>query len=259
MTGNSELKITCRQCGKEFAFSTSEQSFYQEKGFVLPQHCKECRSNRRNQSPTVCSNCNTEITKGAPAFCSACLATAHLEGELEVRKAEGLLDESNKKVEMLETEKVRFTDEVKTQMAALEAEKSRLAEEVEARVRAVTSERNKLFREAESRLKVQEDEKNQLAEILKQKENRLVEIEKRLKTTEVELEKAQQYRISMDGLEPALDALYEKLSSLEKSQIGLHQSVSQLVKKMARSSADSSLVEFVRRIFRPHRSAQPSQ
>jgi hypothetical protein len=41
--------IKCKDCGKEFEFSESEQQFYIAKGFDnRPKRCKPCRDKRRN-------------------------------------------------------------------------------------------------------------------------------------------------------------------------------------------------------------------
>jgi|LSQX01.2.fsa_nt_gb hypothetical protein len=37
--------IECRTCGEDFIFSSSEQSFYRNKGFESPKRCKKCRDN----------------------------------------------------------------------------------------------------------------------------------------------------------------------------------------------------------------------
>ena len=45
--------LTCRDCGKEFVFTASEQAFYAEKGFQnKPQRCKACRDARKNKEKT---------------------------------------------------------------------------------------------------------------------------------------------------------------------------------------------------------------
>ena len=63
--------LTCRECGREFEFTASEQEFYAEKGFENePGRCPECRAARKAQSrgggygrqerqmfPAVCANC----------------------------------------------------------------------------------------------------------------------------------------------------------------------------------------------------------
>ncbi len=47
-----DITLTCKDCGKEFVFTTGEQKFYDEKGFTnQPQRCKECRdNNKRNRN-----------------------------------------------------------------------------------------------------------------------------------------------------------------------------------------------------------------
>lgn len=49
----------CKDCGKEFIITVKEQLFAQEnKGFVLPKRCPECRSNRKNSIKyIVCETC----------------------------------------------------------------------------------------------------------------------------------------------------------------------------------------------------------
>ncbi len=43
--------LTCRECGKEFVFTASEQQFYADKGFQNePGRCPECRAARRRQN-----------------------------------------------------------------------------------------------------------------------------------------------------------------------------------------------------------------
>ena len=36
--------LTCKKCGKEWAWPASEQKFYKEKGFFKPSLCKDCRA-----------------------------------------------------------------------------------------------------------------------------------------------------------------------------------------------------------------------
>jgi CxxC-x17-CxxC domain-containing protein len=45
----SDRTLTCRDCGKEFAFTAGEQDFYQQRGFSEPQRCPECRAARKTQ------------------------------------------------------------------------------------------------------------------------------------------------------------------------------------------------------------------
>ena len=82
--------LTCKDCGKEFLFSTSEQEFYAEKGFLNdPARCPECRAERkrqRNGSVTreremytvICAECGCETqvpfrpTEDRPVYCRDC-------------------------------------------------------------------------------------------------------------------------------------------------------------------------------------------
>lgn len=83
--------ITCKDCGKEFVFSASEQEFYAEKGFQNePSRCKDCRSARkatfdkgtqtRELHDAVCTECGKETqvpfkpTAGKPVLCRECFA-----------------------------------------------------------------------------------------------------------------------------------------------------------------------------------------
>jgi hypothetical protein len=45
----SEQRLTCADCGREFAFSAEEQAFFREKGFDPPKRCRECRQARKEQ------------------------------------------------------------------------------------------------------------------------------------------------------------------------------------------------------------------
>jgi CxxC-x17-CxxC domain-containing protein len=62
--------LTCKDCGKEFVFTASEQEFYEQKGFDnKPQRCKECRIAKKNaaygERPSVeitCSKCGKTDT-----------------------------------------------------------------------------------------------------------------------------------------------------------------------------------------------------
>ncbi|QOR35996.1 zinc-ribbon domain containing protein [Clostridium sp. 'deep sea'] len=87
--------ITCRDCGKDFEFTASEQEFYAEKGFTNePGRCPECRAARKRQSrgsnnrgrhggqrqmyPATCSECGKETqvpfkpSGDKPVYCNDC-------------------------------------------------------------------------------------------------------------------------------------------------------------------------------------------
>lgn len=44
----SDITLSCRDCGRSFVFTASEQEFYAEKGFTnQPGRCADCRSQRK--------------------------------------------------------------------------------------------------------------------------------------------------------------------------------------------------------------------
>jgi CxxC-x17-CxxC domain-containing protein len=90
-----DKNIQCKDCGATFAFTESEQAFYQEKGFDNePQRCPECRSARkqarnsgggrggyreeREMFPATCSECGKETmvpfrpSGDKPVYCKEC-------------------------------------------------------------------------------------------------------------------------------------------------------------------------------------------
>ena len=69
--------LGCKDCGKEFVFTTSEQEFYAEKGFTNePGRCPECRSakkaqrNSSNRGGTGFGR--TQQREMFPATCASC-------------------------------------------------------------------------------------------------------------------------------------------------------------------------------------------
>ena len=73
--------LVCRDCGKEFVFSASEQQFFADKGFQNdPTRCHECRAARRNREnparaerqyfEVICDGCGatTQVPSGNSVF-----------------------------------------------------------------------------------------------------------------------------------------------------------------------------------------------
>lgn len=94
--------LTCRDCGRQFAFTASEQEFFASKGFTNdPSRCPDCRSARkasggdtggfnarrdREMYPVVCAQCGKETTvpfqpRGdRPVYCSDCFSSQRSSG-----------------------------------------------------------------------------------------------------------------------------------------------------------------------------------
>jgi CxxC-x17-CxxC domain-containing protein len=43
----TDKTLTCADCGREFAFTASEQQFFADRGFSEPRRCPSCRAARK--------------------------------------------------------------------------------------------------------------------------------------------------------------------------------------------------------------------
>ena len=69
----SDKTLACKDCGKEFTFSASEQEFYAEKGFTNePGRCPECRAARKEQGRGAKGGFGREQRQMYPAVCASC-------------------------------------------------------------------------------------------------------------------------------------------------------------------------------------------
>lgn len=78
--------LKCKDCGKDFVWTASEQEFYQQKGFQNPpQRCADCRQAKkaalranRQMFKTVCADCGKECEvpfqpkDNRPVYCNEC-------------------------------------------------------------------------------------------------------------------------------------------------------------------------------------------
>lgn len=104
--------ITCRDCGREFSFSVSEQQFFAQKGFTNdPSRCPECRAIRKTSRtgsgyspdarrdrklyPAVCAQCGKdtqvpfEPRQDRPVYCSDCFSIQRQDAGYERRPNRG--------------------------------------------------------------------------------------------------------------------------------------------------------------------------
>lgn len=93
----SDKILSCKECGRDFEFTASEQEFYAEKGFTNePGRCPECRAARKAQNrnsgggyrqpremyPAICATCGKETTVpfqpsgDRPVYCRDCYQQA---------------------------------------------------------------------------------------------------------------------------------------------------------------------------------------
>ena len=75
----SDLMLTCRECGKEFSFTTSQQDTYARRGFTnQPTRCSDCRANRRAGRTITRRSSNRDRRQPYPAVCASCGADTTL-------------------------------------------------------------------------------------------------------------------------------------------------------------------------------------
>lgn len=99
------LILNCRQCGKDFVFSESEQEFYREKGFDLPRRCKKCRSTEQNHLNHLnCSKCGIELEEDSPVLCNACLTTIEKNSKQNIGKMQEALNLAYASLNTIESE-----------------------------------------------------------------------------------------------------------------------------------------------------------
>jgi CxxC-x17-CxxC domain-containing protein len=94
LTLATDQTLRCRECGREFLFTTGEQEFYASRGLMnTPSRCPECRAarkatmsggggggdrGRREMFVATCSSCGREARvpfqpRGdKPVYCSDC-------------------------------------------------------------------------------------------------------------------------------------------------------------------------------------------
>ena len=57
-----EIIMECKDCGKQFVVSVSEQLFMKEKGFSTPKRCKECRGHKNDTAKMItCTDCGEQF------------------------------------------------------------------------------------------------------------------------------------------------------------------------------------------------------
>ncbi|MDO8551897.1 MAG: zinc-ribbon domain containing protein [bacterium] len=84
----TDQTLKCRDCGKDFVWTASEQEFYQQKGFTnAPTRCADCRKNKKEQRMTqrqmftiTCASCGRqdqvpfEPKNDRPVYCRDCFS-----------------------------------------------------------------------------------------------------------------------------------------------------------------------------------------
>ena len=210
--------LICRQCSKEFVFTSGEQEFYELKGFNPPSRCPECRPPKLNHHQSLtCSQCKNVIEKDASIYCKACLASVHLEYELRLKQGQKAAEEALAKLQFVESRKT-------------DLEKS--------------------VGEMQSKLQFVDARKIELEGSLNQRENLVAELEKKLRNISGELEKVRQFHTDLQGIQPALNGIKSKLDDVEREQYKINQRMLQMMEKIHQYHESTSMMEIIKRSFR---------
>lgn len=138
MSKDADIKLTCRQCGREFVLTKAEQEFYELKGFSLPARCKECRSTKQNNPQhLVCSQCGAQLEKEASLYCTACLESAQLELEQKTKQLKMAASAARTKLQASESQKA--------ELAELLRQKEQLVTELEQKVSSLSQDLDKEY------------------------------------------------------------------------------------------------------------------
>lgn len=140
---DTDINLTCRQCGKEFVFTRAEQKFYELKGFTTPSRCKECRSDKQSAAyHRICAQCGTELEKEAAVYCNTCLTNVQLEFELKNKHSQKAANAAHTKLQAIESEKSELAEQLRQKeqlLAELESKFNNLSHDLEKAVQFHTS------------------------------------------------------------------------------------------------------------------------
>ena len=147
MVENASIRLTCRECGKQFVFTKGEQEFYEAKGLTPPTRCKECRSNKKKQSRLTCTQCGIELRQEVRIYCEYCLKNIQLDCDRKVESSQRAASAAQAKLQVAESGNAELEESL--------CQMKQLVAELESRVKELTLELEKArqFNDASSWLR----------------------------------------------------------------------------------------------------------
>jgi DNA repair exonuclease SbcCD ATPase subunit len=167
---DEDMKIVCRQCGKEFMFTKAEQEFYKLHDFALPRRCPECRPAKLSQNGhIVCSQCGTKLEKETPAYCSVCMANLRLESELKTKQSQKAASAAHTKLLAIEAREAELAESLRQKdqlVAQLRQEIDSLSQDLDKayQFRAVLGPLQETLNSMQERLESLEQSQNKIKE-----------------------------------------------------------------------------------------------
>jgi chromosome segregation ATPase len=233
------LELTCRQCGAQFEFTAGEQEFYKSKGFSYPSHCPRCRSIKQKQAQQlVCSQCENIIDKRSSVYCTSCLASVHLDFELNAKQNEKALNELQTKMQAIESQKSKLMESLK--------HKEYLVPDLQRKIDVCNKNIHNL-EEVRSKLSLSESKNVELNDLIRNKDAMLVQIGSKASDLKQELEQMRELHVELDGLQPALQNMTDRLGNLENGQTMINQRMLQIVQRMHEMYEHTGLWEIIKR------------
>jgi CxxC-x17-CxxC domain-containing protein len=67
-----DISLQCSDCGQDFTFTSSDQAFFQERGYSTPKRCKNCRQAKKADQGGGGGGFRATQSSGTPVICSGC-------------------------------------------------------------------------------------------------------------------------------------------------------------------------------------------
>lgn len=230
MVNDTDIKLNCRECGKQFIFTEGEQEFYEQMGFSLPTRCRQCRANREKHiHQTICARCGIELPRNATVYCETCFRnspsvalTCSQCGTVQERDTSVYCETCLKKVQV---DAERKLEKLKKEASITQA-----------------------------KLELAEHQNEELEKSLYEARQYIAELGLKLTNLSQDLERVQQLAIASNWLRPLLDSIVERLQALEQ----LEHQTNTVIQEIQKKNGNTSVWEVVKRTLTPHRKAKPS-
>ena len=224
------VRLTCRDCGRQFLFTEGEQEFYERMGFTPPSRCRDCRSIKEKQNGHFnCSECGIKLQNGAPVYCETCLRSlqpAHFScSQCGTTQGAGTFVYCEACFKKVQLDSERQIEKYKKAASA-----------------------------AESKLQAAESGNEELQRSLYEAKQCIAELELKVENLNQDLERAYHFQVASGWLKPALDGIAQRLKALEQAERETSSSLANAIHKVQEIYQNSSPWEVIKRSLKLHRS-----
>jgi len=222
----TDVRLRCRDCGREFVFTEGEQRFYEQMGFSHPTRCRQCRTVREKQSSqNTCAECGVEVPKGAAVYCESCVTRLQADSvtcsRCGVEQTNGATHYCETCLNQIQRDADRKVDKNKKTLSIMQ-----------------------------SKLEMAEAENGGLQKSLYETKRYATELELKIKNLNQDLAKAYQLYVASGWLKPTLEGITQRLELLECSAQSTNHEVVMALEKMQASCDRLTLWDIIKRTFR---------